>query len=239
VSDAGERTIGISDAGERTIGTGEAGERTTGAGEAAAGLPDGVQLWLVRHGETEWSRSGQHTSRTELPLTAAGEDQARALRAMLGELQPALVLSSPRRRAVDTAHLAGLTVDDIDADLVEWDYGDYEGRTSEQIRGERPGWSLWTVGAPNGETADRVGARADRVLTRAAGSLAEGPVVLFSHGHFSRVLAARWIGLAVSAGRNFLLGTAAPSVLSTQYGVPVVDRWNMPLVAERSPAGAP
>jgi broad specificity phosphatase PhoE len=218
--------------------TSDAGEPTIGSTEPATVLPDGVQLWLVRHGETEWSRSGQHTSRTDLPLTPAGEEQARALRAMLGELQPALVLASPRRRAVDTAELAGLPVDDIDADLVEWDYGDYEGRTSEQIRGEQPGWSLWTVGAPNGETAEQVGARADRVLARAAGSLADGPVVLFSHGHFSRVLVARWIGLAVSAGRNFLLGTAAPSVLSTQYGVPVVDRWNLPLVAERSPADA-
>lgn len=217
----------------------EAREPNLGTSEPAAGLPDGVQLWLVRHGETEWSRSGQHTSRTELPLTPAGEEQARALRAMLGELRPALVLSSPRRRAVHTAELAGVPVDDIDADLVEWDYGDYEGRTSEQIRSERPGWSLWTDGAPNGEIAEQVGARADRVLARAAGSLASGPVLLFSHGHLSRVLVARWIGLAVSAGRNFLLGTAAPSVLSTQYGVPVVDRWNLPLVAERSPAAAP
>ena len=219
--------------------TSEAREPTIGTSEPAAGLPDGVQLWLVRHGETEWSRSGQHTSRTELPLTPAGEEQARALRAMLSELRPALVLSSPRRRAVHTAELAGIPVDDIDADLVEWDYGDYEGRTSEQIRSERPGWSLWTDGAPNGEIAEQVGARADRVLARAAGSLASGPVLLFSHGHLSRVLVARWIGLAVSAGRNFLLGTAAPSVLSTQYGVPVVDRWNLPLVAERSPAAAP
>jgi broad specificity phosphatase PhoE len=217
----------------------DTGEPTIGVPDPAAGLPDGVQLWLVRHGETEWSRSGQHTSRTELSLTPAGEEQARALRALLGELRPALVLSSPRRRALDTAELAGLPVDDIDADLVEWDYGDYEGRTSEQIRGERPGWSLWTVGAPNGETAEQVGARADRVLARAASSLPDGPVVLFSHGHFSRVLVARWIGLAVSAGRNFLLGTAAPSVLSTQYGVPVVDRWNLPLVTELSPAVAP
>ncbi|MDT4997253.1 MAG: hypothetical protein QOD45_1321 [Pseudonocardiales bacterium] len=216
----------------------EAREPTIVTSEPAAGLPDGVQLWLVRHGETEWSRSGQHTSRTELPLTPAGEEQARALRAMLGELRPALVLSSPRRRAVHTAELAGIPVDDVDADLVEWDYGDYEGRTSEQVRSERPGWSLWTDGAPNGEIAEQVGARADRVLARAAGSLASGPVLLFSHGHLSRVLVARWIGLAVSAGRNFLLGTAAPSVLSTQYGVPVVDRWNLPLVAERSPAAA-
>lgn len=191
-------------------------------------LADGVRLWLVRHGETEWSASGQHTGRTDLPLTAAGREQALALRPFLSGLRPALVLCSPRRRARDTAELAGLTVGAIDADLAEWDYGGYEGRTTEAIRAERPGWTLWRDGVPGGETIEQVGERADRVLVRARGALAGGPVVLVSHGHLSRVLGARWIGLSASAGANLTLGTAAPSLLSTQYGEPVITHWNLP-----------
>jgi broad specificity phosphatase PhoE len=201
---------------------------STGSAFVVPTLPDGVQLWLIRHGETEWSATGRHTSRTDVALTEAGERQARAVGDMLGDLAPALVLSSPRRRAVDTARLAGLEVDDITDDLAEWDYGAYEGRTTEEIRRDKPDWSLWTDGVPGGESERQVTERADRVLTRAADALERGPVVLVGHGHFSRVLGARWIGLPVSSGGRLLLGTAAPSLLGAQYGVPVITRWNLP-----------
>jgi probable phosphoglycerate mutase len=187
-----------------------------------------VQLWLIRHGETEWSKSGQHTGRTEIDLTEDGRQQALALRAMLAQLHPALVLCSPRRRAQDTAALAGLKVDAIDPDLAEWDYGDYEGRTTADINREVPGWTLWTHGVPNGETADEVAQRADRVIARARAHLSDGPVVLVAHGHISRVIGARWIGLPPTSGGNLALGTAAPSLLGEQHGLPVIDRWNRP-----------
>ena len=195
---------------------------------AAPDLPDDVALWIVRHGETEWSASGQHTSTTDLPLTAAGEQQAVALRRVLGDLDPALVMSSPRRRSLDTAKLAGLSVDEITDDLAEWDYGSYEGRTTAEIQREHPGWTIWADGAP-GESMDRIAERADRVLARAAKALPDGPVVLVGHGHFSRVLGARWIGLPVSAGAHLLLDTAAPSLLGAQYGAPAIVHWNLPL----------
>jgi probable phosphoglycerate mutase len=199
-----------------------------GSAFVAPELPDHVALWLLRHGETEWSASGRHTGRTDLPLTAAGERQAAALRDFLADVRPALVLCSPRQRALETARLAGLHVDDVTDDLAEWDYGRYEGRTTAEIQREVPGWSLWTHGVPDGESAGSVQARADRVLGRAATALGDGPVVLVGHGHFSRVLGARWIGLPIEAGANLLLGTAAPSVLGAQYGVPVIVRWNLP-----------
>jgi probable phosphoglycerate mutase len=199
-----------------------------GSAFVAPDLPDNAALWLVRHGETEWSASGRHTGRTDLPLTAAGERQAEALRPFLAGVHPALVLCSPRHRALETARLAGLPVDDITEDLAEWDYGAYEGRTTAEIQREVPDWSLWTHGVPDGETAGSVRARADRVLTRASTALVKGPVVLVGHGHFSRVLGARWIGLPAQAGANLLLGTAAPSVLGAQYGAPVIVRWNLP-----------
>jgi probable phosphoglycerate mutase len=187
-----------------------------------------AELWLVRHGETEWSRSGRHTGRTDLPLTAAGEDEARGLRAVLADVRPALVLCSPLLRARDTARLAGYQDIVIDDDLAEWDYGDYEGRTSAEIRADRPGWTLWTDGVPNGERIELVSARADRVIARARASLADGPVVLVAHGHISRVIGARWIALAPQAGANLALGTAAPSVLGFQYDAPVIVHWNLP-----------
>ena len=195
---------------------------------AAPALPDSAQLWLVRHGETEWSATGRHTSVTDLPLTEAGRRQAAAVRDIIGDLAPALVLSSPRRRAIETAELAGLTVDEATEDLAEWAYGAYEGLTSAQIREEAPDWLLWRDGVRDGEPIESVRTRADRVLARAAAVLAEGPVVLVGHGHFSRVLGARWIGLPAAAGGNLLLGTAAPSLLGAQYGLPVIDRWNLP-----------
>ncbi|WP_375476668.1 histidine phosphatase family protein [uncultured Jatrophihabitans sp.] len=202
-----------------------------GSGEPAFVAPelaDGAQIWLLRHGETEWSASGQHTSTTDLPLTDAGERQARGLRELIGDLSPALVLSSPRERAVATARLAGLRVDETTEDLAEWNYGAYEGRTTSHIRDDVPDWSIWTHGVPAGETAEQVAARADRVLTRAAAAAPDGPVVLVGHGHFSRVLGARWIGLPVAGGANLLLSTAATAILSAQYGQPVLDRWNLP-----------
>lgn len=205
-------------------------EADPGAGSAfvAPELPDDVALWLVRHGETEWSAAGQHTSRTDVPLTEAGERQARAIGQVLGDLSPALVLASPLARAQETARIAGFGSVETTADLAEWDYGEYEGKTTAQIRRKVPGWSLWDDGVPGGETADQVGARADRVLRRAVEALRDGPVVLVGHGHLSRVLGARWIGLPVAAGANLLLGTAAPSLLGAQYGVPVIARWNLP-----------
>jgi probable phosphoglycerate mutase len=199
-----------------------------GSAFVAPELPDDVQLWLLRHGETEWSATGRHTGTTDLPLTEAGERQAGALREFVGDLRPALVLSSPRRRARDTAQLAGLHVDEITDDLAEWDYGAYEGRTTAEIRQDDPDWSLWTHGVPGGESEERVRERADRLLSRASAALPDGPVILVGHGHFSRVLGARWIALPVEAGAHLLLGTAAPSVLGAQYGVPVIARWNLP-----------
>jgi broad specificity phosphatase PhoE len=147
---------------------------------------------------------------------------------MLAELSPAVVVCSPRRRARDTAQLAGLRVDEITEDLAEWNYGSYEGRTTHEIRAERPGWSIWADGVPDGETEAQVGARADRVLAQAAQALQQGPVVLVGHGHFSRVLGARWMGMPVSGGAHLLLGTAAPSILGAQYGTPAIVRWNLP-----------
>ena len=195
---------------------------------SARALPEGVALWLVRHGETEWSRSGQHTGRTDVALTEQGRQQARALAPLLAEVRPTLVLVSPRARAQETARLAGLVVDGVDDDLAEWDYGDYEGRTTAAIRADAPGWTLWRDGVPNGETLPAVVARADRVLDRARAALPTGPVVLVAHGHISRVIGARWIELPGAAGEHLLLGTAAPSLLSTQYGAAVIERWNLP-----------
>ncbi|HLY33940.1 MAG TPA: histidine phosphatase family protein [Jatrophihabitantaceae bacterium] len=192
------------------------------------GLVEGAELWLVRHGDTEWSREGRHTGVTDLALTAAGERQARALASVLADVQPALVLTSPLIRARETARLAGLHVDDIDPDLAEWNYGAYEGRTTSEIRTDNPTWSLWHDGCPGGEIPPQVAARADRVLARAAAALATGAVVLVAHGHISRMIAARWIGLGPGGGAHLLLSTAAPSILSAQYGAPVIDRWNLP-----------
>lgn len=188
-----------------------------------------MELWLVRHGQTEWSRTGRHTGTTEVPLTTHGEVEARALAPLLAELRPALVLCSPRTRARRTAELAGVRVDAIDDDLAEWDYGDYEGLTSEEIHESDPDWTVFAAGgAPGGEDEDQVRVRADRVLARAAEAADSGPVVLFAHGHISRVLGARWIGLPVAAGASLLLDEAAPCVLGAQKGVPVIVHWNRP-----------
>ncbi|MBP2474532.1 putative phosphoglycerate mutase [Crossiella equi] len=188
-------------------------------------------LFLLRHGETEWSVSGQHTGRTDIPLTERGRAQAKAAGATLaGEgVERPLVLASPRQRAVVTAELAGLGVpSEVTEDLGEWDYGDYEGITTPQIRETVPGWTVWTHPMPGGESAAQVAARADRVLAKAREGLVERDVVLVGHGHFSRVLVARWLGLPAAAGVHFQLGTAGVAVLGFERGVPQVVRLNLP-----------
>jgi probable phosphoglycerate mutase len=186
---------------------------------------DTGQLWLVRHGETEWSRSGQHTSVTDLELTDDGEAVARTLAAPLADVHFAQVLTSPRRRAVRTAELAGFPDAEPDENLAEWAYGDYEGLTSVQIHETDPEWTIWTHPSPGGETAEQVGARLDRVVARARAT--EGSTLVFAHGHSLRVLAARWLGLDAVDGRIFDLDTATISVLGDDRGTPVVHRWNV------------
>ena len=181
------------------------------------------ELWLIRHGETEWSRSGQHTSRTDLPLTPEGEQKARAAGRLLHGHKFALVLSSPMQRARETARLAGFEPEVID-DLREWDYGAYEGRTTQEIRKDAPGWTIWTAPPPGGETADQVGSRADRVIARAVS--AGGDVAVFGHGHMLRVLAARWLELEATAGRFFVLATGSISVLGYERETRVIRVWN-------------
>jgi probable phosphoglycerate mutase len=180
-------------------------------------------LWLVRHGETEWSLSGAHTSRTDLPLTAEGERRAVVVGEALHTRKFALVLSSPMRRALDTARLAGFSPI-VTENLCEWDYGDYEGRTTPDIQKESPGWSIWTVGPKNGETAEQVGARADAVI--AAALAASGDTLIFGHGHMLRVLAARWLGMEPQGGRYFALSTGTISVLGYERDTRVIRVWN-------------
>ena len=183
-----------------------------------------AQLWIVRHGPTEWSSDGRHTSVTDLPLLPEGEDDARALAPRLADLEPTLVLSSPRERARRTAELAGFADPTIDDDLVEWAYGDYEGITTDEIRETVPDWTVWTHDTPGGESAHEVGTRLDRVVARAR--VADGVVLAFAHGHSLRALAARWLGLPVADGRHFKLDTATVSVLAFERESPVVTRWN-------------
>ncbi|MEV0005328.1 histidine phosphatase family protein [Micromonospora sp. NPDC050980] len=186
------------------------------------------EILLVRHGETTWSASHRHTSYTDLELTADGERQARALAPLLAGRRFVRVLSSPRRRATRTAHLAGLVVDATDPDLAEWNYGEYEGRTTAAITEERPGWTIWSDGGPGGESPDEVAARLDRVLDRIAPLLERGSVALVGHGHSLRVLGARWIGLPPSAGGLLRLDTATLSVLGHEHDRRVIRRWNLP-----------
>jgi probable phosphoglycerate mutase len=189
------------------------------------------ELWLVRHGETEWSLSGAHTGRTDIPLTAAGRERAAAVGRYLAGRKFAGVLVSPLGRARETCRLAGYENAQIDPGLSEWDYGDYEGRTTAQIQAERPGWSLWSDGVPNGETAAQVAARADGVIAHALAVAGEGDVALFAHGHILRVLAARWLGLPPEDGRLFALGTAAVSTLGYERETRVITRWNLSVSA--------
>jgi broad specificity phosphatase PhoE len=185
-------------------------------------------LILVRHGETEWARDGRHTGRTDVPLTPHGEEQASSLAPLLAERRIAVTLVSPAKRARRTAELADLSGAETDERLWEWDYGAYEGRTTPEIRAERPGWYLWRDGVVGGETAEQVGARVDGVLDRVRPSLADGDVVLVAHGHVLRVLTARWLGLPPDAGRLFALSTGTLSTLGTEHGEPVISSWNVP-----------
>jgi broad specificity phosphatase PhoE len=192
------------------------------------------ELILLRHGETEWSRDLRHTGRTDVPLTPAGEAAAAALAPGLAARPVVAAFSSPAQRAVQTARLAGLVNVKEDADLWEWDYGGYEGRTTADIRTERPGWYLWRDGViPGdadhpGETIAQVAARADAVLGRVRPLLAQGDVALVSHGHLLRVLTARWLGLEPADGRLFRLDTGTLSTLGTEHDEPVISSWNVP-----------
>ena len=182
------------------------------------------ELWLVRHGKTEWSAVGKHTSTTDLPLLPEGEEVARSLEPRLAEVDFALVLTSPRERARRTAVLAGFPDAEVDDDLVEWDYGAYEGVTTPEIRETVPGWTIWSHPTPGGETAAQVGERLDRVVARV--HTVAGPTLAFGHGHALRALAARWVRRPVADGRLLQLDTATVSVLGWEHDEPVLRRWN-------------
>ena len=185
-------------------------------------------LYLMRHGETAWSLSGQHTGRTDIPLTERGEQDARKLADRLRTVKFSRVFTSPLQRARRTCVLAGLgEVAEIEPDLVEWDYGDYEGQRPADIREARPGWKVFRDGCPGGESPAQVSERADRLIARLR--TLEGNIALFSHGHFGRVLAARWIGLQVRQAQHFLLGTASVSILGYEHNLaeaPAIVLWN-------------
>ena len=183
------------------------------------------QVYLIRHGETEWSLSGQHTGITDLPLTEKGRRVAKLLQPVLAKETFALVLTSPLERARKTCELAGLGAQaEIDPDLAEWNYGEYEGLTPKQIHAKTPGWMLFSDGCPGGESPGQVGARVDRVIARVRA--VKGYAALFAHGHIFRVFAARWLGFPAAAGCHFLLDTATLNILSYYRGIPAVKRWN-------------
>ena len=183
------------------------------------------RVWLVRHGETEWSKSGQHTGRTDIPLTPEGMRQGQALGRHLAARQFALVLTSPLARARETCRLAGFAQSaEVSDDLLEWNYGIYEGRTTAAVRAEQPGWSIWTTTIPQGETMEQVGERVRRVIARAAA--APGDVALFAHAHILRILAACWVGLPPIHGRHLTLATASISLLGYERETRVIQVWN-------------
>jgi broad specificity phosphatase PhoE len=192
------------------------------------------ELILVRHGETEWSKAGRHTGRTDVPLTAAGETRAARLAPALARHKIMAVFTSTASRALRTAELAGLASARQDPDLQEWDYGGYDGKTTAQIRANRPGWYLWRDGvipgdaAHPGETVDQVGARTDAVLARVRPLLDQGDVALVAHAHVLRVLTARWLGLDAAGGRLFRLDTGTLCTLGTEHDKPVIQTWNVP-----------
>jgi probable phosphoglycerate mutase len=186
------------------------------------------ELILLRHGETEWSRTGRHTGRTDVALTSRGEEQAKALAPLLAGRRIVRALASPAQRAQRTAELAGLTGVETDDRLWEWDYGAYEGRTTPDIREERPGWYLWSDGVRAGEAVEQVGARVDAVIEHVRPDLAEGDVALVAHGHVLRVLTARYLGLPPADGRLFRLDTGTISALGTEHDRPVISSWNVP-----------
>jgi broad specificity phosphatase PhoE len=190
----------------------------------------GPRVFLVRHGETEWSVTGQHTGRTDIPLTDEGRRQAERLGARLARERFALVLVSPLKRALETARLAGFaigekdSVAEVEADLVEWDYGAYDSLTAADIRRERPGWTPWHGGFPGGETLEDLAVRADRVLARVRA--VDGDVALLAHGHILRIIAARWLEQPAVEGARYYLATATLSVLGRERETAVIDRWN-------------
>jgi len=186
------------------------------------------EIWLIRHGQTEWSVSGAHTGRSDIPLTEEGRRRATALSPLLHGHEFALVLASPLQRALEICKLAGFGgVAEIDPNLQEWDYGEYEGRTTPEILKQRPGWSLWRDGVPHGETIEQVAARTGAVLARA--TQASGDVALFAHGHVLRILTACWLELPPSDARLFALGTAGVSTLGYERDTCVISRWNLSL----------
>ncbi len=186
---------------------------------------DNQLVYLIRHGETEWSLTGQHTGITYIPLTENGRRLATRLKPILDQKKFVMVLTSPLKRARDTCELSGLgSAAQMDDDLVEWNYGEYEGLTLREIRDKVPGWLLFEDGCPGGETPEQVGERADRIIARARGQ--QGNVALFAHGHLLRLVAARWLGFAAGAGRHFLLDTGTLNILSYYQEIPAIKEWN-------------
>lgn len=184
-----------------------------------------VKLWLIRHGETEWSLSGAHTSRTDIPLTERGRERATAIRDYLRHKEFSLVLTSPRQRAYETCRIAGYgDTAQVDPDLSEWDYGEYEGRTTAEIRKQEPGWSVWNSEIRGGEALTEVAARAQKVIDRCIA--AGGQVALFSHAHLLRILAVTWLELPPEMGRLFVLGTGSVSTVSFERENRVIESWN-------------
>jgi broad specificity phosphatase PhoE len=190
-------------------------------------IPAERQVWLARHGETEWSRDGRHTGATEIPLTDVGRLQATALRRRLADHRFAMVLTSPRSRAAETARLAGFAEVAVpDPDLAEWDYGELEGRRTAEILTDLPGWTIWTGPWPGGETAEQVSDRADRVIARCLAADMDGDSLLFGHGHMLRALAARWLQLQGTSGGMFGLSTGSVSVLGWERERRIIESWN-------------
>jgi broad specificity phosphatase PhoE len=186
-------------------------------------------IYLIRHGETEWAKNGRHTGRSDISLTDAGREQAGFLLPIFDDVKFDRILSSPLQRALETAKLAGLSpMVELDEELLEWDYGDYEGLTTKQIRERVSDWSIWTHLCPNGETIEQISQRADRVVARLRSTA--GNVAIFSHGHFLRILVSRWIGLSADHGSRFLLGTSTLSILGYENETPVIKTWNGPLI---------
>jgi probable phosphoglycerate mutase len=195
-------------------------------GEAAGAGGGRHELVVVRHGETAWSRSGQHTGRTDVPLLEEGEARARQLQPVLAARAFALVLTSPLARARETAALAGFPDAVVDDDLLEWDYGVFEGTKTADVRVEHPGWSIWETDVEGGEQPEQVGERADRVIARARAS--GGDVLAFAHAHVLRILTARWLGLPAGGGRRFVLAPATVSVLGWERETTALRQWNVP-----------
>jgi broad specificity phosphatase PhoE len=187
-----------------------------------------AEIVVVRHGQTEWSANGRHTSTTDLDLTPAGEDGAKALSRALTHRSFVAVISSPRKRARRTAELAGLVVTELDNDIAEWNYGIYEGRTSAEIHADAPDWDLWRDGCPEGESPGQVTDRLDRFITKLRPMLALGDVAVVSHGHASRALAARWLAQPIAFGAHLSLSTATVSVLGQEHDTPALKMWNAP-----------